>query len=81
MFFFRESKIEFENALIPSSLWRLPNVTVLVVLSLISLGWWSVMFLPLVEMFHFVHGESFVLAAARTLPIGISAGIISVILV
>jgi hypothetical protein len=81
LFFWRESRIPYDNALIPSALWRLPNFLVLVLLSLLTLGWWSVMFLPFIETFHDVHGETYLLSALRTLPIGVSAGFISVVLV
>jgi hypothetical protein len=81
VFFWRESKVEFENALIPSAIWRLPNFVVLILLSLITLGWWSCMFLPFIELFHDVHGETYLMAAVRTVPVGVSAAAISVLLV
>lgn len=81
LFFWRESRLEYENALIPTSIWRLPNFAVLIVISLITLGWWSVMFLPFIESFHDVHGESYLIAALRVLPVGVSAGAISIVLV
>ncbi|OCF39351.1 hypothetical protein I317_06836 [Kwoniella heveanensis CBS 569] len=80
-FFFWESRLPDEHALLPPSIWRIQNVTVLVVFALITLGWWSVNFIPFVEMFTQVHGERTILAAVRTLPEGVSAGIVSVILI
>jgi hypothetical protein len=44
-------------------------------------GYWSANFLPFIELFHQVHGEKTILAAVRTLPEGLSAGIVSVVLV
>ncbi|WVW86525.1 hypothetical protein I302_108574 [Kwoniella bestiolae CBS 10118] len=80
-FFLWESRREEENALLPSSIWRIPNVTVLVIFALITLGWWSVNFIPYIEMFVQVHGERTIIAAVRTLPEGLIAGTVSVILI
>jgi hypothetical protein len=80
-FFWWETRVPEAHALLPPAIWRLPNVTVLVAFALLSLGWWSSNFVPFIELFHQVHGEKTILAAVRTLPEGVSAGIVSVILV
>lgn len=79
-FFFWESKQDEDTALLPSSIWRIPNVTVLIVFALITLGWWGCNFLPFIEVSHLVHGEAIVISAVRTLPEGISAAIVSLVM-
>ncbi|WVF71764.1 hypothetical protein IAT40_006572 [Kwoniella sp. CBS 6097] len=81
VFFWWESRLADEQALLPSSIWRIPNVTVLVVFALITLGWWSVKTIPFVEMFTQVDGERTIMAAVRTLPEGVSARIVSFVLI
>jgi hypothetical protein len=81
VFFWWESRLPEIDALLPPSIWRIPNVTVLVVFALITLGWWGVNFMPFLELFHQVHGESMLLSAVRTLPEGIAAAIFSSMLV
>ena len=80
-FFLWESRLPEEFALIPPSLWRLKNFAVLIVFGLVILGSWGVVFMPLIELYHGVHGEPMIKAAVRVLPIGVAAGIISVVLV
>lgn len=79
-FFLWESKQGEKTALLPSSIWRIPNVTVLIVFALVSLGWWACNFLPFIEVSHLVHGEPIVISAVRTLPEGISAAIVSLVM-
>ncbi|WRT64550.1 uncharacterized protein IL334_001482 [Kwoniella shivajii] len=79
IFFWWESTLPDEYAILPSSVWRIPNVAVLVVFALITLGWWAVNFIPFIELYHKVHGERMIIAAVRTLPEGIIAGIVSVL--
>jgi hypothetical protein len=80
-FFWWETRVPEAHALLPPAIWRLPNVPVLVAFALISLGYWAANFVPFIELFHQVHGEKTILAAVRTLPEGLSAGIVSVVLV
>lgn len=80
-FFYYETRIPPSHALIPPSIWRIPNVTVLLVFALISLGWWGVFFVATIQVLRDVEGESLILAAVRVLPTGVSAGLVSVGLV
>ena len=80
-FFCWETRLSEHTALIPPSLWRLKNFSVLITLGLVVLGSWGVVFMPLIELYHNVHGEKMISAAVRVLPIGIAAGVISVVLV
>jgi hypothetical protein len=79
-FFWWESRLPDGYALIPPATWRLPNVAVLVALGLVEIGWWTSNFIPFIELFAQVNGETIILAAVRTLPEGISAGLISIVL-
>jgi hypothetical protein len=79
-FFFWESRQAPGFALLPSSTWRIPNFTTLIVFALLPLGWWSVNFVPLVEIFRDVHGESNIMAATRMLPEGIAAAAVCVVM-
>jgi hypothetical protein len=81
VFFFWESRVPVEYALIPPSIWKIPNFSVLIVYSLFLLGWWGTNFLPYVQLFNQVHGEGLILASVRVVPEGIIAGIVSVIMV
>lgn len=75
-FFWWETKLPETHALIPTSLWSVPNFTVFLAFSLVILGWWSSNFLPYIEMFQ-IHGDPLIIAALRTLPQGIAAICIS----
>lgn len=78
-FFYWETKVPADDALLPPSIWRIPNVPVLIVFGLISLGWWAVNFLPFIEISHVVHGEHMIVAGLRTLPEGISSALICLV--
>lgn len=67
--------------MIPPSLWRLPNFTVLMVFSLVTVTWWGTNFIVFIEQFHLAYGETVILSAIRTIPEGVIALIVSVILV
>ena len=69
-FFFWESRQAPGFALLPSSTWGIPNFTTLIVFALLPLGWWSVNFVPLVEIFRDVHGESNIMAGRGCFPRG-----------
>jgi hypothetical protein len=79
LFVFYEARLPSTHALLPIETLRLPNILVLVVFALITLGWWSVQFLAFIETWLYVGGESMILVAVRTIPIGISAALISVV--
>jgi hypothetical protein len=74
-----EARLPSTHALIPLETLRLPNILVLVVFALITLGWWSVQFLAFIETWLYVGEESMLKVALRTIPIGISAAAISVV--
>jgi len=74
VFFVWEARQPQQYALLPAQTWRIPNFTILIVFSLYIYGWWSVNFLPLVEISLRVLGEKPIIAAVRTLPQGIFAG-------
>ncbi|CED82297.1 Predicted transporter (major facilitator superfamily) [Phaffia rhodozyma] len=79
-FFFWEARLSDECAILPSKTWRIPNFAVLITLGLFIYGWWSVNFLPFVEIFVRVHNERAIIAAVRMLPQGIAAGVVTVVL-
>ena len=79
-FFVWEAKLPEEYALLPAKTWKIPNFAVLIVFSLLIYGWWSVSFIPLVEIYVNVHHERPIIAAVRLLPIGISAGVVTILL-
>jgi hypothetical protein len=47
-FFWWESRQEADIALLPTSIWRIPNMTTLIVFALVILGWWAVNFIPFI---------------------------------
>ncbi len=79
-FFWYESTLPEGYAVLPSKFWKIPNMTTLIVFSLYIYAWWSVNFLPLVELFTTVHGEQPIIAAVRLLPQGISALAVTLVL-
>jgi hypothetical protein len=81
LFFVWEARIPTEYALVPPAVWKIPNFGVLILFALYILGWWGTNFLPFIELFNQVHDENLILAAVRTLPEGISAGVVSVVIV
>lgn len=80
-FFFWERKQDEQNALLPTSIWRIPNITVLIIFALLSLGWWGCNFLPFIEMSHLVHHEPIIISAVRTLPEGIAGATASLVMI
>ena len=79
-FFVWEARIPEEYALLPAKTWKIPNFTVLIVFALYIYGWWSLCFLPMVEIFTKVYGEKPIIAAVRLLPQGVAAGAVTVLL-
>lgn len=79
IFVWYESRLPTTHALVPIEVLRLPNILVLVTFALITLGWWSVQFLAFIETWLYVGDESMIVVAVRTIPIGISAALISVV--
>lgn len=48
LFFWWESRLPEDVALLPSSIWKIPNMITLIVFALIILGWWAVNFIPFI---------------------------------
>ncbi|WOO76899.1 putative MFS-type transporterc [Vanrija pseudolonga] len=69
-----------DEALLPPKTWRIPNFIVLIVFALEVYGWWGVNFLPLTEYFITIAHEIPLLAATRTLPQGVIALIVTIVL-
>ena len=79
-FFFWEARIPDEYALLPAKTWRIPNFTILIVFALYIYAWFSLNYLPLVEISTKVYGEKSIIAALRILPQGVVSGIVSLVL-
>lgn len=79
-FFIWEARLPDDYALLPAKTWRIPNFAVLIAFALFIYSWWSLNFLPLVEIFVRVHSERAIIAALRLLPQGIAAGAITIIM-
>lgn len=47
-FFWWESRLVEDVALLPMSIWRIPNMITLIVFALVILGWWAVNFIPFI---------------------------------
>lgn len=79
-FFVWEHRLPAEQALLPSSTWRIPNFAVLIAFALYIYGWWGCAFLPIIETSLRVHEEPAIVAALRITPQGVAAGLISLVL-
>jgi hypothetical protein len=79
-FFIWESRLPEGYALLPSKTWRIKNFTVLIILALFIYSWWSLNFVPFIEIFVRVHGERAIIAAVRVIPQSLAAGAITVLL-
>lgn len=79
-FFYWESRLPEGYALLPSKTWRIKNFTILIILSLFIYSWWSLNFVPLIEIFVRVHGEISIIAAVRVLPQSLAAMAITALL-
>jgi len=81
-FFFWEAEMSKTPgmALVPTSFWKLRNVTLLMFVGLEVLAYWSVVQLPLLEVWEQVYGDSVIVAAVRALPNGIAAMCTGVVL-
>ncbi|CAK9779503.1 MFS general substrate transporter [Cutaneotrichosporon oleaginosum] len=71
-FFWWETRLDDAHALLPPSLWAVPNFAAFLAFALVILGWWASNFLPFIQMF-LLGGDSMVLASVRTLPEGAAA--------
>lgn len=79
-FFVWEAKIPTEYAILPPAFWKIPNISLFIVLALYVYGWWATNFLPLVETYTKVQGEKAIIAAVRVLPQGLAAGTVTIIM-
>jgi fatty acid desaturase len=79
-FFIWESKLPEGYALLPSATWRIKNFTILIILSLFIYSWWSLNFVPLIEIFVKVHGEKAIIAAVRVIPQSLAAMAVTALL-
>lgn len=79
-FFIWEARQPESHALLPASLWKVPNFAVFLGFALVILGWWSSNFMPFLQMFQ-IHGDNMIIAAIRTLPEGGAAMAISLIMI
>lgn len=46
--FFLWERYQGEDALLPSNLWEIPNMSTLIAFALVILGWWAVNFIPFI---------------------------------
>ncbi|WVQ71636.1 hypothetical protein IAR50_001176 [Cryptococcus sp. DSM 104548] len=72
-FFFWESRREKGFAMIPSSIWKTGNVSLIAFIALEPLAYWITVQLPNIQRWEAVYGESTIKAALRALPSGLAA--------
>lgn len=78
--FLWEARLPFDYALLPPSVWRIPNFTTLIIFSLYLYSWHCFAYLPLIQVYVDVNGESSILAAVRTTPARLAAMVASICL-
>ncbi|WOO85314.1 putative MFS-type transporterc [Vanrija pseudolonga] len=79
-FFYWESRLDDDMALIPTKTWKIPNMVVLTIFALQIYAWWAVNYLAHVQVYTIVYHESAILAAVRVLPEGVSATAVTLLL-
>ncbi|KAK4684076.1 hypothetical protein P7C73_g6131, partial [Tremellales sp. Uapishka_1] len=72
-FFFYEARLPERDALIPPAMWKIPNLIILVLMSLYVYAWWATMGVVSVGMWLSVYHQSSIIAAVRFLPEGVGA--------
>ncbi|TYJ57194.1 hypothetical protein B9479_002109 [Cryptococcus floricola] len=72
-FFLWESRREKGMAMIPSSIWKTGNVSLVAFVALEPLAYWIIVQLPYIERWESVNHDSTMTAALRALPSGIAA--------
>ncbi|KAK1922228.1 major facilitator superfamily domain-containing protein [Papiliotrema laurentii] len=72
VFFLYEARKDPDSALLPKTIWRVPNLTLMVFVSLPMFAALASSQLPLVERYQSVFGESIIKSAVRILPQGVS---------
>lgn len=80
-FFYWETRIPEQDAALPPSLWFYPNFAVLFGLALLPFGWWVASFLAFTELWQGPYGISTIETGIRFLPMGITTGIVIMLLV
>jgi hypothetical protein len=71
LFFYLQSKLSDDLALIPSQTWQIRNFTLWVALAVFTSAWWTCNQVPLIELYVREHGDSSIIAAMRILPEGV----------
>lgn len=79
-FFFWEARRPAGYALLPSDTWRIPNFTILIIFSTVVFSWFSLNFLPFVELYVRARDQTYLQAALRILPEGVTASFCTVVL-
>ena len=79
VFLWWEARIHPDDAVLPPRMWRYRNFGVLVTLALLPYLWWVTSFVNLVSWWEAVYGWTAIDTAVHFLPMGISAGIISLV--
>ncbi|KAJ9095175.1 hypothetical protein QFC20_006714 [Naganishia adeliensis] len=80
VFFWYESRIDQRTALIPSSIWKIRNVGVLTVVSLVPYFWWYALQYIYANVMQLQWGVSSIMTAVHFLPISIGGGIIFILI-
>lgn len=73
LFFYWQSRLSADLALVPSNTWKIPNFTLWTVLAIFTSAWWTCNQVPQIEVFVRERGDSSIIAAMRILPEGISS--------
>jgi predicted MFS family arabinose efflux permease len=77
VFFWWESRIKPDDAVLPPRMWRYRNFAILVSLALLPYFWWVTSFVHITAWWEQVFGWSAVNTAVHFLPMGIAAWLIS----
>lgn len=73
-FFIYETRIPGHKAALPPRMWFYPNFSILFAVSLYPYLWWTTTFFLFSEYWQGVYGQSPLLCAAKSLPLGVAAG-------
>ncbi|KAG8827583.1 hypothetical protein FRC17_007795 [Serendipita sp. 399] len=75
LFFIWESRIPFEDAVLPPQMWRYRNIGIIISLALFPYFWWTTSSFLLTIWWQEVYGWSAINAVVHYLPMGIVAGL------
>lgn len=81
VFFLYETRIPGHKAALPPRMWFYPNFSVLFAVSLYPYLWWTTTFFLFSEYWQAVYHWSPLLSAAKSLPLGVAAGITIFVLI